>query len=74
MAYHPEWRAVAPADRRFGCDTVGCVPVCFLDHIPLSSLMTENTQRSDPIAAAKAPDTTYCKSIHLEDELQHLLM
>lgn len=71
MAYHPEWRAAAPADLRFCRDCVGRVPVCFLDHSPLSSLMTYNTQHSDPIATAKAPDTTYCKSIHLGDELEH---
>lgn len=70
MAYHPELQAVAPADGRFCCDPVRHVPVCFLDHTPLSSLMTENTQHSDPIATAKAPDTTHCKSIHLADELE----
>lgn len=70
MAYHAEWQGGAPADQRFGCDTVGCVPVCFLDHIPLSSPMTYSSQHSDPIATAKAPDTTYYKSIHLADELK----
>ena len=70
MAHHPEWGTVAPADRRFGRDSVGRVPVCFLDHSPLSSLMTQNTQHSDPIATAEASDTTYCKSIHLADELE----
>lgn len=70
MAYRPEWRAVAPADRRFGRDSVGCVSVCFLDRTPLSPLMTQNTKHSDPIATAKAPDTTYRKSMHLADELQ----